>query len=565
MPSLRQTLEEARRALDRRDRAVASEMAQAYAQTWRRLQGQLQALLEDPDHDPLREARLHALIVQAETEFASWAQWASRRIANEFPDIAAAAEAHAAQLAEALAPSGEAAQIVADTWNRINHRALAEIVAITSPASPVMELFENLGTHAADTIASGLRAGVAQGWNPNKTARHIRDALGGDLGRALTVARTETMRAYREATRQSYLANSDIVTGWIWSAHPSTRTCAACWAMDGSHHKLDEELGSHPRCRCTMVPDLAPWGDIHPALEGMTELDHPTGAQRFAELSEAEQRTILGPTRYEAYKDGRLTLDDHPDTGVVQRRDDPVWGTTRTVRPIRDIPDAPRPTVVPAPPALVHPKDVIAGVSPGTMPKTYNAVTHTAEQIGTILRVPLGSTVPVIEAGSMPEGVQGSFSFARGGDRARDRIDVWRWTKEPHATFAHEFGHWLDCTRIGTGVGERFASALGVEDAATDALIAEWRRAVMHSPAVGDLLEARRLRPTRQLEYLLTEEELWARSFAQWVATKTGDPELLDGIRAGMRRTVPSQWTDAEFGPIAAAFDALFGHLGWLV
>lgn len=338
MPSrLQETLAAARRGLDRRDRRLATEMARTYAATWRRVQAQLAALLAVPDHDPAREARLNALIVQAEAEFGRWAQWASRRIRNEFPDVVAAAEAHAAQLAAAMAPSSDAAQIVAATWNRISHRALAEIVAATSRPSPVMALFDQLGVHAADTVASGLRQGVAQGRNPKKTAREIRDALGGDLNRALTIARTETLRAYREATRQTYLENDDIVDGWVWTAHPSARTCAACWGMDGTHHKLDEELGSHPRCRCTMVPDLKEWGDIHPALAGLDEVDHPTGAERFAELPEADQRAILGPSRYEAYKDGRLTIDDNPDTGVVQSRDDPVWGTTRTVRPVRDI------------------------------------------------------------------------------------------------------------------------------------------------------------------------------------------------------------------------------------
>lgn len=562
MPSrLQQTLEAARRAVERRDRDLAYEMAKSYADTWRRLQADLARLLADPDSDPAREARLHELISQAEAEFARWAQWAAGRIRREFPDVAAAADEHAAALAAAMAPTGQAGEILAGAWNRINHRALAEMVAITSPASPVMELFENLGTHAADTIASGLRAGIAQGWNPRKTARHIRDALGGDLNRALTVARTETMRAYREATRQSYLANSDIVDGWIWTAHPSTRTCAACWAMDGTHHKLDEPLGSHPRCRCTMVPELAPWGDIHPALAGLGELNHPTGAERFAQLSEADQRAILGPSRYEAYRDGRLTIDDHPDTGVVQRRDDPVWGTTRTVRPVRDIPqNAPEPPPVPQVTAANMSQRVAHA---GPMPNTGAEVDRALDKIGEVLDVPDdGHRIPVSE-GRMAGGWEGGYSTHFDTlTRALigEKIEIDQATLDAAGTFVHEYGHYLDSHHFpGAAARSPFATSPGATgtDPAFDAAMARVMDAAQRSAGWRRIEQQPNL--ANKYDYWLSPEEVWARAFHQWVATRTGDQAMLARIIGD-----PRQWDPADFAPIADAIDDVFRALGWL-
>ena len=160
----------------------------------------------------------------------------------------------------------------------------------------------------------------------------MRTAYGVGLNRALLISRTETLRAYREATAQTYQANADILEGWIWSSALDRRTCASCWAMHGSVHALDEKLDDHPNGRCAMAP----------LVKGRPNRIGAVGAERFATLSEADQRAILGPGMYEAWHDGQVSLVPGAANSIVGRRDDAQWGTMRYARSLRSIvgPDA---------------------------------------------------------------------------------------------------------------------------------------------------------------------------------------------------------------------------------
>jgi SPP1 gp7 family putative phage head morphogenesis protein len=171
-------------------------------------------------------------------------------------------------------------------------------------------------------VAAALTHAVAVGRSPRQTAREIREALGGDLNRALTIARTEHLRAYRGASLRSYQENADILRGWQWRASPSRRTCPVCLAMDGTEHPLDEAFGSHVNCRCTPIPLLR--DRPTPARE--------TGEEWFARQPAAVQREMLGPGKYALYQQGQIGLAD-----LVGVTHDPQWGTVRYQRSIREL------------------------------------------------------------------------------------------------------------------------------------------------------------------------------------------------------------------------------------
>ncbi|MCL5957851.1 MAG: phage head morphogenesis protein [Chloroflexi bacterium] len=138
----------------------------------------------------------------------------------------------------------------AEAWKRINTQTDGLLHKITEARA------------AGQDVRKALLAGLATGQPQTVIARAVRQALGGNLVRALTIARTEMLRSYREASRQTYLANSDVVNGWIWHAVLSTRTCAACWAMNGTLHKLNERLDDHVRGRCAMMPVTRTWQEL---------------------------------------------------------------------------------------------------------------------------------------------------------------------------------------------------------------------------------------------------------------------------------------------------------------
>jgi hypothetical protein len=137
---------------------------------------------------------------------------------------------------------------------------------------------------------------------------------------------------------------------------------------------------------------------------------------------------------------------------------------------------------------------------------------------------------------------------------------------QPALSLLHELGHALD--HWGLGRQGDFATSTG------HANLADWRRAVEGTRAWLDLRALRSRYPQARaqtiLVYLLRYDELWARSYAQYVATRSGDPTLLAELdtrrrqRAGSRVHLPRQWDDIDFAPVADAIDDLFRRLGWI-
>lgn len=151
-------------------------------------------------------------------------------------------------------------------------------------------------------------------------------------------------------------------------------------------------------------------------------------------------------------------------------------------------------------------------------------------------------------------------------------IEVHRGDAHKRLTLAHEVGHLLDYAAIGE------PNRFGTEARAT--LFADWRRAVLASAALQELLWLRAqpigTRPPgtagpgsgdRYIRYLTTDVELWARSYAQYIARRSGNAAMLHELGAVRRRVsglyLPEQWDDDDFEPIAAAIDELLTQLGW--
>lgn len=154
----------------------------------------------------------------------------------------------------ALEHAGEhiAARTPWSAYSALDVAAVEVAVGLTSPSSPLRvilrEMARDVPGATAQRIADRLTAGIALGQNPRKVAALIAQDLEGQRARALTVARTEMMRAYRTATLEGYRLQADLLTGWVWYSALDGRTCAACWSMHGKRFPLDEEMGTHPNC-----------------------------------------------------------------------------------------------------------------------------------------------------------------------------------------------------------------------------------------------------------------------------------------------------------------------------
>ncbi|KPL70106.1 hypothetical protein ADN00_18870 [Ornatilinea apprima] len=270
-----------RKALLNSERAAASEMVRVYGNIWKEINTQIREIGQNyyanqaagiaTDQAWLQQlGRLKLLRKQVESELARFAKYAEDKVISEQEAAVKSAQEHAEKLIRArlgLPLQGPAILPgeVRLVFNRLPAQSIKELIGFMQDGSPLKELFDGLPNDGGKIVEEGLIQGLALGLSPAQIAINIRKGLGGNLARALTIARTEVLRSYREASRLTYKENEDVVAGWIWRSARNTRTCACCWAMDGTEHSLDERLDDHPNGRC-LTPGTVVSGPIATAF-----------------------------------------------------------------------------------------------------------------------------------------------------------------------------------------------------------------------------------------------------------------------------------------------------------
>ena len=198
-------------------------------------------------------------------------------------------------------------------FNRLPVEAIKAMLGFLTPGSALYERLSYLAPGVAQAVADAIIQGVALGWNPRKIAAMVQQAFGGGLTDALRFVRTAQIWAFRESNRANMLANSDVVEGWFWNAElGDPRTCASCIAKHGSFHPLSERLEDHHCGRCTAIPKVR--GFESPLIEA-------SGEAWFIRQSETFQRSVLGKSKYEAWKANQFEFSQ-----LSQPYDDPVYG-----------------------------------------------------------------------------------------------------------------------------------------------------------------------------------------------------------------------------------------------
>jgi hypothetical protein len=130
----------------------------------------------------------------------------------------------------------------------------------------------------------------------------------------------------------------------------------------------------------------------------------------------------------------------------------------------------------------------------------------------------------------------------------------------PELTTAHEIGHVLDWAVMGGGSAFASQSATGP--------LAAVMRSIQQTDAVkrlhSMLADTTSRAIARHLVYATTGRELWARAYAQYIATKSKSTVLKDQLTKRLEVTGPEQWSVEDFAPVAAAIDEAFKQLNWL-
>ncbi|MBI4494350.1 MAG: hypothetical protein HY690_16310 [Chloroflexi bacterium] len=73
---------------------------------------------------------------------------------------------------------------------------------------------------------------------------------------------------------------------------------------------MDERLDDHPRGRCAPVPVTRTWAELGFKEVPETRVEVPKGTEVFAKLSPEQQRQILGPAAFAAYRAGVVKMED---------------------------------------------------------------------------------------------------------------------------------------------------------------------------------------------------------------------------------------------------------------
>jgi SPP1 gp7 family putative phage head morphogenesis protein len=106
--------------------------------------------------------------------------------------------------------------------------------------------------------ATGLKRELRTAWEKGETmpqiAKRIREVTGLAKNKAITIARTETLRAGNSASVDRYKRVGVTKVEWVTAL--DDRLCEECESLHGEIFDMDNipDLPVHPNCRCTVVP-----------------------------------------------------------------------------------------------------------------------------------------------------------------------------------------------------------------------------------------------------------------------------------------------------------------------
>lgn len=335
--------ERIRRDLEKITNAQTRDLVRAWADAWTEVQPDLTAALLEQltagegvtRAQMLRSTRLRKALQVIAAQLKDLAGAAGVRITADLQSVIDTAGAAQASVIDSQLPPNAPQLVSLDEWSRVDGRQVAAIVKrsteqITARSRP-------LASEAYDIVRRELIRGVASGSNPRLTAaRMVRRAerygFNGGLTRALTIARTETLSAHREAARLGREPHADVLGGWKWMCSLSARTCPACLSRHGTLHAVAESgPDGHPNCRCAAVPVTKSWADLGFDIEEPADL-FPDARTWFASQSEATQVAIMGRQRLDMLNAGEVGWTD-----MATLRRNPDWRSSWQVTPVKTL------------------------------------------------------------------------------------------------------------------------------------------------------------------------------------------------------------------------------------
>lgn len=137
------------------------------------------------------------------------------------------------------------------------------------------------GEKFAETAATTIAQGIAEGRPTDAMVQDIHSRLGVVKSRAEAIVRTESLRAYGDASNSYYAAQGiDLV---MYYATADDRSCPVCVPRAGQIYRRTEiKTPLHPRCRCYLAPWDADVAAMDPDYVAMRKTHKTDVAKAFA-------------------------------------------------------------------------------------------------------------------------------------------------------------------------------------------------------------------------------------------------------------------------------------------
>ncbi len=331
-PVVVRIVREQREAVLRGEAEQARLMARRWLELERRLEGSIRALALEIQMSklagmPMRASQVYQmeryrlLLQQVKAEVEAFSRLAAGQISETQARLAAQAVIDGSEVIQTALREAGASTSLSAAFNILPTPAVQTMMGLAGDGSPLFELLKKSYGDATQGITNALVQGLAEGWGAEKLAKAMTEQMGGGFDRALRIARTESLRAYRESSRLSY-AQSGVVKGYRRAAKHSPDVCSACILAEGTFYEIDAAFEEHPSGHCFLVP----------VIDGIPEAPWLHGEQWLLGQPPEVQKSILTPAYYQAWKNGDFELRD-----VVRRKTDATWGSYLHPAPLKEL------------------------------------------------------------------------------------------------------------------------------------------------------------------------------------------------------------------------------------
>lgn len=158
------------------------------------------------------------------------------------------------------------------------------IEAAAASAAQAKGFLRKHGETFATTAAELVTQGILEGRATDAIVQDMRMRLGVVKSRADVIVRTESLRAYNDASNSYYAAQGiDLV---MYYATADDRSCDICAPRAGQIYRRPEiRVPLHPRCRCYLAPWDRDIANIDPEYAAMQKTHQREVAQALAQTS----------------------------------------------------------------------------------------------------------------------------------------------------------------------------------------------------------------------------------------------------------------------------------------